>query len=113
MPKLDTTDCPKCGAPVQMHGLKEVRCEYCGTLAHVQEKATKAPAGALPATGGSMALVLVGLGAAVVAAGAGVAVLALRAHGGDTGLGDDMSFEDPPMLADVNGDGVPDVVSHI
>ncbi len=134
MAKLDTSVCPKCGAPVEVRrGVTEIRCSYCGTLAQVQQGRRPLPPSnfggppmmvvRVPARGPSPAVwilpVVIAVGGAVVGLLASVrsASLATDATSGGSGgsgglFAQSWSFDDTPMLADVNGDGVPDVVGH-
>jgi len=104
--------------------MTEILCAYCGTLAQVHEADRPLPPRApdagppmvvhLPARGPSPLLWIV---PAVVGLGIGLmAVLRSTVGGagvGVAGLSGTWSFDDTPMLADANGDGVPDVIGHV
>ncbi|HSQ68154.1 MAG TPA: PQQ-binding-like beta-propeller repeat protein [Polyangiaceae bacterium] len=128
MAKLDTSTCPKCGAPLEIRrDTTEITCPYCGNVAIVDHGEVRAPEPPPRTTAGTplrpaaIAIVPAILGVAIALG----AALSARHHaasssasgGGGTALGglfssERLSFDDSPMLADVDGDGTPDVVGH-
>ena len=117
--QVDAANCPKCGAPLEMSGGRaEERCHYCGTLVHAHRRTAPfrvaapvaAPVPTSSGGGGRAMLVLAAL--ALVASGAGVLFLSRHSLRGTAAIGLS-EFDDPPMLADANGDGVPDVIGHV
>ena len=127
MAKLDTSTCPKCGAPLDVHrGTTEVTCGYCGNVALVDQERPRPPDAAPMMTAGpprrstALAIFPAVFGAAVAVA----AAMSIRhratswtasngsAGGGLSSSSERLSFDDSPMLADVDGDGTPDVVAH-
>ncbi|HEX4514655.1 MAG TPA: hypothetical protein VH054_13995, partial [Polyangiaceae bacterium] len=115
MPAVNAPSCPKCGAPLDVRGgSTEARCAYCGALANVRERlSTPTPSAPQPQRSAS-AVVFVSLLAVAVGAGGFAMSRSIRVGAnGARVLADVSRFDDPPMLADVNGDGVPDVVGHM
>jgi LSD1 subclass zinc finger protein len=113
VPHIDAPSCPKCGAPLDVRGgSTEVRCSYCGALANVRERERfSTPTPSAPPQRSASAIVIVSLMAAAVGAGGFATSRSMRASA--RVLADVSRFDDPPMLADVNGDGVPDVIGHM
>ncbi|WP_437670701.1 outer membrane protein assembly factor BamB family protein [Sorangium sp. So ce131] len=127
MARIVDTRCPRCGAPLPVAPeLDAVACHYCGARSLVDRG--RKPAAAPPPPGmhvvrvappssGAGALGLV-LGLVLAAGAVATATAFLRSPGssraGAPVVGDDPRyyFSDRPMLADVNGDGAPDVIGR-
>jgi len=130
-PGIVEAKCPKCGAPLHVQPAAEVvRCSYCGNESIIQQRGkqfsprpemrhmTVVQVGAQPARA-----IFAVIPAILMSVGIGFAVLmSMRSSSSSSGglipglpglsnaLGPSAYFSDKPMLADVNGDGVIDVV---
>jgi LSD1 subclass zinc finger protein len=134
MVKIVEVKCPKCGAPLMVPpGAESVSCQYCGAPSFVDRgrAKTRFPQGpgapamnvvhvAPPNAAAPLVVALVGF-LAVTGAVAGVLVSSSSSRSttvGGKGLpgvltpssGPRHYFDDRPMLADVNGDGAPDII---
>lgn len=127
MARIVDTRCPRCGAPLPIQpGMDAVTCQYCGARSLIDRgrKPTTAPAPqgmhvvrVAPPSGNAAAVTVTAAVAGMVVAGAVAGVVALGASGGSgagarplLGAGPRTYFSDRPMVADVNGDGAPDVI---
>ncbi|XXX79398.1 PQQ-binding-like beta-propeller repeat protein [Sorangium sp. So ce134] len=128
MARIVDTRCPRCGAPLPVQpGMDAVTCQYCGARSLVDRgrKPTTAPipqgmhvVRVAPPSGNVAVFAVLGAVAAMAAAGAVAAYATLGAPGRPSGagsrpllgVGPSLYFKDRPMLADVNGDGAPDVI---
>jgi hypothetical protein len=136
MARVEASNCPECGAPLEVHPeTKEARCEYCGTLAQVHQDKPQVLAQLVVSRPEAMvplivaAIILVAI--IVVAIGSAVTrpVRPPRAEPlspsnipeppavpeiapSQAPVPERLSFNDHPMLADADGDGVPDVIGH-
>ncbi len=133
MARLIEIKCPKCSAPVPIDAdATSVTCRYCGGTSVIERaQTTRTPAATPAATPRTVAPAaplngLRNLVFGVIAIGAvgGVGSLALKLAnnaapgGGGQGIasmlgGSSLHFSDRPMLADVNGDGVLDVLGKV
>lgn len=131
MAKLIDIKCPKCSAPVPISAdATSVTCRYCGGTSVIDRGAPPARVStpqtthAGVATGtryvlfaativmGSIAMSVIGtLRSSGTTSVASVASVAQTIAAGVSGTA--LHFNDPPMLADVNGDGVLDVLGKI
>jgi len=128
MAKLIDIKCPKCAAPVHIAAdATSVTCRYCGGTSVIERGQPSTPrkisvTPAASSSGASVMLVtMLVLGGATAAAltfytRAQVAGIAGRGEGGgaseqtSTNIVSSLHFSDRPMLADVNGDGLLDLV---
>jgi outer membrane protein assembly factor BamB len=130
MAELRDIKCPKCSAPIALTaGAESVTCRYCGGTSVVDRRGgTHSPGGESivyaprPAASGAIGLAVVA--SIVMAIGGIVAAWLLAADtdrvdaageppgaDGPASVGESgQRFDDHPMLADVNGDGVLDIV---
>jgi outer membrane protein assembly factor BamB/DNA-directed RNA polymerase subunit RPC12/RpoP len=127
MARIVDTRCPRCGAPLPIQpGMDAVTCQYCGARSLVDRgrKPTTAPipqgmhvVRVAPPSGNAAAVTVMAAVAGMVTAGVIVGFLAFGSSGVSgagarplVGVGQSSYFSDRPMLADVNGDGAPDVI---
>ncbi|WP_437591603.1 outer membrane protein assembly factor BamB family protein [Sorangium sp. So ce1000] len=126
MARIIEPRCPRCGAPLPIQsGIDVVTCQYCGARSLVDRgrKPTTAPVPqgmhvvrVAPPSSNAAGIIVMSVVIAMVVVGAAAGAFLLRASGPSRGgsapllLGPNMYFSGRPMLADVNGDGAPDVV---
>lgn len=118
MAKLVSAKCPICGAPVDVaHGVLEVSCPYCHHTSAVERGTATREAKQGPviyvAPQRSSALTLFVIAGSLLLVGGTVASVVSKVSGalGAAGTaGRDLIFSDPPLLFDVNADGVIDVI---
>lgn len=127
MARIVDTRCPRCGAPLPIQpGMDSVSCQYCGARSLIDRgrKPTTAPipqgmhvVRVAPPTSNVAAFTVLGVVFSMVVAGAVAGFVAMRAPATSSagarpllGVGPKTHFKDRPMLADVNGDGAPDVI---
>ncbi len=124
MARLIEIKCPKCSAPVPISAdATSVICRYCGGTSVIERGQTTATPGSTPgvAAPGAPARGLRNLVLAMVALGvigvAGGLALSRSQNAAPAGAGrpnsSSLRFIDQPMLADVNGDGVLDVLGQV
>lgn len=133
MARVIEIKCPKCSAPLPIDAdAQTVTCRYCGGTSVIErpgqsgQGAPQRPPGPAPAAHASVAKVLVGIGVVVMALGGLVSVLVLGSgHAPPQGAPElqaavaiatptaSYRFNDRPMLADINGDGAPDVIGRV
>ncbi|WP_437289475.1 outer membrane protein assembly factor BamB family protein [Sorangium sp. So ce406] len=127
MGRIVDTRCPRCGAPLPIQpGMDAVACQYCGARSLIDRgrRPTTAPipqgmhvVRVAPPPSNAAAVTVTAAVAGMVAAGAIAGFVAWGATGGSSagarpllGVGPRTYFSDRPMIADVNGDGAPDVI---
>ncbi|WP_437280396.1 PQQ-binding-like beta-propeller repeat protein [Sorangium sp. So ce375] len=127
MARIVDTRCPRCGAPLPIQpGLDAVTCQYCGARSLVDRgrKPTTAPipqgmhvVRVAPPSSSAAGIIVMSVVVAMVVVGGAAGAFVMRASGPSSsgskpilGVGPNMYFSDRPMLADVNGDGAPDVI---
>ncbi|WP_437637481.1 outer membrane protein assembly factor BamB family protein [Sorangium sp. So ce854] len=126
MARIVDPRCPRCGAPLPVQpGMDAVTCQYCGARSLIDRgrKPTTAPIPqgmhvvrvAPPSS--NAAFTVAGAVAGMTVIGGIAGFLALGPSGGAgagarplLGVGPSAYFGDRPMIADVNGDGAPDVI---
>ncbi|WP_437726246.1 outer membrane protein assembly factor BamB family protein [Sorangium sp. So ce861] len=125
MARIVDTRCPRCGAPLPVQpGMDSVTCQYCGARSLIDRgrKPTTAPVPqgmhvvrVAPPSANVAVFAVMGVVAAMGVAGGVAAFVTQSAPGASgarpvLGIGPSVQFKDRPMLADVNGDGAPDVI---
>lgn len=127
MARIVDTRCPRCGAPLPIQaGMDAVTCQYCGARSLVDRgrKPTTAPipqgmhvVRVAPPSSNAAGVIVLSVVVAMVVVGAAAGAFVMNAsgpsRGGSTpllGVVPKTYFSDRPMLADVNGDGAPDVI---
>jgi DNA-directed RNA polymerase subunit RPC12/RpoP len=135
---LVTAKCPECGAKLKIDPEKtENTCEYCGAVSRVEKKGKgQAPAPPPPAGQPVMPVIRVSTGSRlmwlpfvlvpliIALTGGGISFLTMFAGGGNTpgggssigqSFGEKMQWisSKQPMLADLTGDGVSDVIGWV
>ncbi|WP_437716312.1 PQQ-binding-like beta-propeller repeat protein [Sorangium sp. So ce448] len=127
MARIVDSRCPRCGAPLPIQpAMDAVTCQYCGARSLIDRgrKPTTAPipqgmhvVRVAPPSSNAAAVIVMSVVMAMVVAGAAAGAFMFSAPGPSKGrsapllaLGPNAYFSDRPMLADVNGDGTPDVI---
>ncbi|WP_437735657.1 outer membrane protein assembly factor BamB family protein [Sorangium sp. So ce1335] len=127
MARIVDPRCPRCGAPLPVQpGMDTVTCQYCGARSLIDRgrKPTTAqvPQGmhvvrVAPPSGNAAVVTVMAAVAGMVTASAIAGFLAFGPSGASgagarplLGAGPGTYFDDRPMIADVNGDGAPDVI---
>ncbi|MGK3996354.1 outer membrane protein assembly factor BamB family protein [Sorangium sp. So ce1024] len=127
MARIVEPRCPRCGAPLPVQpGMDAVTCHYCGARSLIDrgKKPTTAPIPQgmhvvrVAPPSGNAAFTVAGVVAGMMVISAIAGSLAFSRSGASSAAGarpllaagPSMYFDDRPMIADVNGDGAPDVI---
>ncbi|WP_437298425.1 outer membrane protein assembly factor BamB family protein [Sorangium sp. So ce426] len=127
MARIVDSRCPRCGAPLPIQpAMDAVTCQYCGARSLIDRgrKPTTAPipqgmhvVRVAPPSSNAAGVVVMSVVMAMVVAGGAAGAFMFSGSGPSKGrsspllgIGPKTYFSDRPMLADVNGDGAPDVI---